>query len=145
MPGQPFRITPNMPVEAYTTFALKAPASDGLSVTCAQAECAAWRNGWESTVPAASAAAGYIQRGAGGRRFTQAPSERPGYLRFVFPPGQSCFESGSHHPPIATIRGGDWRGQTTETRRVGLPEWVERFATNQLAIKATHDRGQIDG
>jgi hypothetical protein len=143
MMSQPFRITPNLPAEAYTTYQLIAPQSDGLPATCAAVECEHWRNGWSTTVPKLSAAADYIRRGAGGRRFTEKPSDQIGYARFVFPPGQSCFESGSHRTPLAVIRGGDWRARTSETMRVGLPEWVERFALNQQKIKDTHDKGAL--
>lgn len=146
--NEPFRVQPNLPVQAYTTFALNSPkATHTRPATCEEVGCEPFLYGWVTRLPLEHPLAVYIASGSHGRRFmetTTGTAER----EFTFPAGQKCFKSTQHvlevgREPIATIRGGDWRGKTTETLKVGLPEWVERFGLNQQAIKDTHDRGAL--
>lgn len=148
MINQPFRIPPNLPVEAYTTYALTSPKQTHTRpATCEEVGCEQFLRGWVTRLPLSSPLAVYIASGSHGRRFmetTTGTAER----EFTFPAGQKCFKSTQHtievgRPPIATIRGGDWRGKTTETLKVGLPEWVERFGLNQDKIAETHQKGSI--
>jgi hypothetical protein len=151
MPGQPFRIQPSLPVEAYTTYALNSPKSThSRPATCAEVECEAHLKGWVTRLPVNSPMCDWITSKTHGRHFTETTALGTGEREFMFPPGQQCFRSSQHvtevgREPFAIIRGGDWRARTSEPMIVGLPEWVERFAENQQKIKDTHDRGQIDG
>jgi hypothetical protein len=147
--SQPFRVTPNLPVGAYTTYALTAPKeTHSRPATCEEVDCEPFLKGWVTRVPVNSPLAEYIASGTHGRLFAECRVDRTGEREFIFPPGQKCFRSTQHvieigRPPFATIRGGDWRGPTTQTRKVGLPEWVERFALNQQKIAETHEKGSI--
>jgi len=141
-----FRIKPNMPVGAYTTYSLTMPKdTHWRKATCEEVECQPWRNGWKTIVPTASPQADYIRAKQHGRHFTEAPADG-GMAEFTFPPGQPCFRSGEHRlqlqrPPIASLRGGDWRAATTPVKVVNLQEWVNRFGENQVALKDRVERG----
>lgn len=149
MINEPFRVTPILPVEAYTTYALKAPKETHTRpATCAEVECEPHLKGWVTRVPFNSPLADFITGKTHGRHFTETTGLGDVEREFMFPPGQKCFRASRHvievsREPFASIRGGDWRGATTEVKLVGLPEWLERFALNQQAIKETHDKGAI--
>lgn len=167
MINEPFRVTPHLPVEAYTTYALKAPkethtrpatceevhepcskTDDKGERVCFEFHCGPHIHGWVTRVPFRSPLADFITGKTHGRHFVETTGLGDVEREFMFPPGQKCFRASQHvievgREPFASIRGGDWRGATTEVKRVGLPEWLERFALNQQAIKETHDRGAI--
>lgn len=149
MPGQPFRIEPNLPVQAYTTFALHAPKqTHSRPATCEEVGCEQFLHGWVTRLPLGSPLCEYIASGGHGRRFMETTGLDTPEREFVFPAGQRCFKSTQHvialdREPVATIRGGDWRARTTETRTVAIPEWLERFQANQSRIAETHKRGAL--
>jgi hypothetical protein len=148
MSQQPFRITPALPVGAYKTYGMHSPNSTHTrSATCAEVECEQFLKGWITRVPFHSALAEFIAGKTHGRHFTETTGVGTGEREFVFPPGQQCFRASQHavsleRPPILTVRGGDWRGSTTQTRVHATAEnWVDDFATNQIAIADTRQRG----
>lgn len=148
MPGKPFRVEPNLPVQAYKTYGMHSPNSTHTrKATCAEVECEAWKSGWVTRVPFHSPLAEFIAGRTHGRHFTETTGIGTGEREFLFPPGQKCFRSSQHvvslsRPPILTVRGGDWRGSTSETFvHQSAENWVEDFALNQQAIADTHQRG----
>lgn len=152
MPGQPFRVEPLHPVSAYKTFGMHSPnTTHTRQATCEEVACEQFLKGWVTRVPFHSPLAEFIAGKTHGRHFRETTGLGKGEREFMFPPGQQCFRSSQHtislsRPPILTVRGGDWRGSTSEAHVYDRPEqWIDDFATNQIAIKETHDRGQIDG
>jgi hypothetical protein len=140
------RIQPLLPVQAYKTYGIAAPrATHSRPATCAEVNCPAWKNGWKTIVPSVGVQADYIRGKTHGRHYTE--NSAPGGLaEFVFPPGQPCFRSSQHtttlhREPIFTLRGGDWRGQTSAPLRMRSEDWLDSFATNQQAIKDRKQRG----
>lgn len=143
------RIMPLHPVTAYKTYAISFPKQTHTRpATCEEVGCEQWQYGWRTRLPLDSDLAVYLAAGTHGRRFQEIPTgtaER----EFIFPPGQKCFRSTQHRikldrPGIYIVRGGDWRGATTEPRRHTRPEfWVEDFALNQQAIADAHKRGAL--
>jgi hypothetical protein len=140
------RIQPVMPVGAYKTYQIIAPVSTHFRpATCEEVDCGAWKNGWATTVLPGSDDETVV-RGAG-RRFIEERTP-DGFVRFIFPAGQSCFAVSRHRvplerPPIHIVRHGDWRGNPSGQRRQHTrPEhWVEDFAEHQDQIKTTIERG----
>lgn len=150
MGQQPFRIEPNLPVEAYKTYGMHSPNSTHTrKATCTEVECEAFLKGWITRVPFHSPLAEFIASKVHGRHFTETTGVGTGEREFMFPPGQECFRSSQHtvslsRPPILTVCGGDWRGATTETRvHARQADWVDDFQTNQQAIADTHQKGTI--
>ncbi len=110
-------------------------------MTCAEAECEWWRNGWQSTVDEdtelGKRRAGYI-RTQSGRSYTE---QRVGELTvFIFPAGQEGFYDPDTHPThwdrldrelAFTVRPGDWRRYGSEVIYDRGDQWVDDFATHQ--------------
>jgi len=152
MPGQPFRIEPLHPVQTYKTYGLFAPVeTHSRPATCEEVDCPAWKNGWTTRLPVNSPMVQWIEAKDHGRHYIETTALGTGEREFMFPAGQACFAASKHVKPLErepfyTVRGGDWRGSTTETRTHTRAEhWVEDFALNQQKIKETHEKGTIDG
>jgi hypothetical protein len=132
---QVFRLEPNMPASAYTTYGVVSPKSTHTRVaTCQEVECANHARGWQTQIDTSTELgqrqALYISTQCG-RKFT---TEQMGVMRiFTFHAGQKCFAE--HHvsldrPPLFTVKRGDWRINST-ARVVGGQQWLDEFATNQ--------------
>jgi hypothetical protein len=143
------RAEPALPVTAYKTYGIAAPrATHSRPATCAEVDCAAWKNGWKTIVPTVSPQADYIRNGDHGRHYVWRGAEA-GMTEFEFPPGQVCFRASEHtislhREPIFTVRGGDWRAVTSPVRRhTRAEDFVEDWALNQQAIADAQKRGAI--
>jgi len=144
------RITPNMPVGAYKTYRIVSPQSTHFRPgTCAEADCEAYLNGWQSTIDEATVLgqqqAHYIRTQAG-RGFTEHRTEA-GLTVFTFEAGQKCF-AGSHQvrlgrPELYLVADGDWRGNPTGRQRTHqtAADWVEDFGEHQLRLADQIERG----
>jgi hypothetical protein len=142
---------PSMPVGAYQSYEIRAPrSSHWRRATCEEVRCPNYLRGWQTVVDEGTdqgmGIALYIRRNSG-RGFTESRDES-GLTRFVFEPGQVCFDSASdaHHvqvrPEIYLVRGGDHRANTGLVRRHhnGL-EWVEDFAEHTDKMLTKIERG----
>lgn len=161
-----------LPPAFYKTYRLAAPlATHWRPVTCEEAGCEQYLNGWwshcDETTETGRAQAYFIRKKSG-RRFTEYredPDDAPAELRgrhltfFWFPPGQDCFARSQHEwpegregrrhvvrndrPEQYLVRGGDYRGNPTGERRVHQrpQDWVEDFASHQLRLKTLLERG----
>jgi hypothetical protein len=148
------RIPPVGPVTAYKSYEIAAPrATHSRPATCAEVNCGAHIHGWATSLVPGSDDERFLRRVCRGevdahrRHFTEHP-QPDGFVRFVFPPGQTCFAIRSHRlpvgrPEIFVVRDGDWRGNPTGTRRTHTrPEhWVEDFAEHQQRISDLRARG----
>lgn len=144
------RMTPNMPVEAYKTYRIVSPQSTHFRpATCAEADCGAFLNGWQSTIDEATVLgqqqAHYIRKQSG-RGFTE--ERLPGGLtRFSFEAGQTCFAGGHQvrldRPELYLVADGDWRGNPTGMQRThqSAADWVEDFGEHQLRLVDQMERG----
>ena len=155
------RITPKLPAIVMKTYSIDAPQSTHFRrASCAEMACPNFVRGWCVAVPpdAMGQQIDYAVQHSGKtfRKLTvdEAEIAQPGvnfagslYVYF-FAPGQECFdgEAGRHQtridrPEIFSVRGGDWRAQTTPPRRhTRAADWVDDFADHQdrLATALQH-------
>lgn len=146
---QPFRIQPNLPVQAYRTYELSRPAATHWrKASCEESGCAAYVNGWRTAVDEATdlgqQQATYI-RARAGRSFRESRDDA-GLTVFEFPAGQPCFRSDRHRvplerEPVYAVRGGDWRATTGARRVLRADQWVDDFAANQDRLTNMIERG----
>ena len=126
------RIAPVGPASAYNTFSITQPSDTGEREACEDADCAAWRNGWETRIDESTdmgkAQASYI-RWQSGRTFKESRTE--GLTVFRFERGQRCFTEHKTHPQFFRVRHGDWRGNLGLMREHTRPDdWVEHMQEN---------------
>lgn len=130
---QPFRIQPNLPVEAYQTYQIDSPADTMVRAACEEVVCTAYLYGWETKVDESTdlgrRQADYIRKRAG-RTFKEL---RDGAITvFRFESGQRCFSNHQTRPESYMVTPGDWRGQTGPTRHHATPaDWVDDFGSHQ--------------
>lgn len=139
-----FRITPNLPVDAYQTFQLAAPRDRMVKTACEQVGCEAWRSGWESAFDESTELgrnqAAYV-RNRSGRTFREQRTDA-GLTVFRFEPGQRCFRDHHTRPEFYSVRGGDWRQNLGLIRQHSRPaDWVEHFAEHQDRIADQIEKG----
>jgi hypothetical protein len=143
------RIEPKMPVHGYQTFGIVAPTSTHWqAATCAEVECAAHVNGWDTHVdestPLGQRQAHYIRKEA---RRAYSESKRPdGLTTFSFKAGQTCFRQHRkriEREELFVRRNGDHRGSPDGVRRTydRPDQWVDDFATHQEEIARLNQRG----
>jgi hypothetical protein len=143
------RIKPVLPAEHMKTYQVRSPVSTHFRpATCAEVECASYLFGWQTVVPADSAAAGYIRHD---RSRSHAEEREPGGMaRFVFGAGQQGFPPAHDHavrtdrPEVYLVRDGDFRGNPrgTQVRRHVRPDdWIEDFAEHQDKLATRLERG----
>ncbi len=136
---QPFRIEPNMPAQDYTTYGFTVLRRHMRPISCADARCLAYLDGWRTTVDVSTdlgaAQARYIT-GQSGRHFARTWIGT--MVTFIFPPGQRCFRADAHQEidgdPTFYRRDGDWRGNPRGGEPLvhsGPDAWVDDFATHQ--------------
>lgn len=148
--AQPNRIQPAMPVTAYKTYRILSPVQTHFRpATCAEYECAAYLNGWVSTIDEATVLgqqqAHYIRKQSG-RAFVEERLEG-GLTRFSFEAGQKCF--GSDHqvrldrPELYLVRDGDWRGNPTGRKRehANATDWIDDFGEHQQRLADEMKKG----
>jgi hypothetical protein len=149
MPGPVFRVEPKLGPEAFKTYQILAPKNSHFRpASCKEVECAAWANGWQTTVnettPLGQQQADYIRRRSGR---TYKETNENGFTTFVFVPGQRCFAEHSvslEREPLFLVRGGDFRGNPTgqrPTQHVRPEDWVEDFAEHQQGLADTIEKG----
>lgn len=143
---QPFRANnPQVPVRAYQTYSIVSPTDRTVVAACEQVGCAAWRNGWESTIDETTdlgkRQAAYIRRES--KRTFREQRTAAGLTVFRFEPGQRCFAEHRTRPEIYAVRDGDYRGNPTgRARRHQRPQdWVEDFGEHQQRIADQREKG----
>ncbi|MGA5435481.1 hypothetical protein ACPCIZ_12905 [Streptomyces cellulosae] len=129
--SQVFRLQPQGPAHAYTTYSVKSPiATHWRKATCEESGCQAYTHGWrvrkETLTPELLHTAT-----TSGRKYTEL-NVGPGETYLVYEAGQSCFAQATHRvpldrPELYIVRGGDWRGNPRGESRVHTkPEhWLE--------------------
>lgn len=139
------RIDPNLPVGAYQTYSITAPADTAVRSACERANCQQWRYGWESPIDESTELgqmqAAYI-RHQSGRTFREMRTEA-GLTVFRFESGQRCFADHGTQPEIYLVRDGDWRGNPTGQQRqhTRAQDWVEDFGEHQLRLVDQQKKG----
>ena len=138
------RLAPKLPVQAMTTYSIKAPAETHWRVaTCAEASCKNYRHGWrihiEKITKMANGELLLRDIKGSGKRF-RVVDEGVGQTYWEFEAGQSCFDGdvGRHRirigrPELYIVRGGDWRGNPRGERRVhtDIDGWIDDMSTNR--------------
>jgi hypothetical protein len=145
------RPAPRLPITSMRTFALSTPvASHFRPATCAEVECAHWRDGWRMVLdPSTDLGRRQLQfiHWRAGRAYTDVSSPGDALVTLIFKPGQRCFAE--HHVPIAektpllVVRDGDWRGNPTGARRrhTRVADWLDEFATHQDRLSEQRKMG----
>jgi hypothetical protein len=150
MQQEPFRLTPNMRPQDYTTYRIISPRRTHFGpATCEDVECDAYVKGWSSLIDEATELgqkqAHYIRTNSG-RSFTESRTPA-GLTEFIFRPGQPCFRQHVYRnelPAIFRVEGGDFRGNPLRIQPVThtRPEfWVEDFQEHQDKVKTVLERG----
>jgi hypothetical protein len=129
--GEPNRLPPQGPVQAYQTFTVRSRPDRQLKTACERANCEAWRSGWESVIDESTELgkrqAVYIRLHAG--RMFKEQRTAAGLTVFRFESGQRCFAEHQSRPELYLVRDGDFRGNPTGRRRVHTraADWVEHM------------------
>jgi hypothetical protein len=143
--GEPFRLPPQGPVQAYQTFSVRSRPDRAVRTVCEQVACPAWRDGWESVIDEGTglgkAQAAYI-RSQSGRTFREMRTEA-GLTVFRFESGQRCFADHKTRPELYLVRDGDFRGNPTgRVRRHERPQdWVENVQEELGRFNEDRHRG----
>lgn len=135
-----FRVEPQLPEGAYTTYRINSPPSQRRAVPCSTGTCEAFRTGWRTEVDESSSLgvmqAEYIRKNSR-RHFTELRDTR-GITVFTFEPGQQCFRQ--HTAPIGEPLYLRYRGDHRTTRPNDVfrhqraQDWVEDFSETQDKI-----------
>jgi len=142
------RAPTEFPVHLMKTYQIAAPlATHFRPASCAEFQCDAYLNGWQTIVPADSPAAEYIRHDRT-RRCTEE-RQPDGLTCFTFEPGQQGFAGTEHDHRLPNgraeryfERGGDWRGNPRRDRReLRAADWVDSFANNMDSVKTQMERG----
>jgi hypothetical protein len=140
-----FRIQPALGVGAYQTYSITAPHDRTVKAACEEVGCAAWLNGWQSTVDESTELgqrqAAYIRQQSG-RTFHEQRTAA-GLTVFTFDSHQRCFADHRTRPEIYAVRDGDWRGNPTGRTRMhaNARDWTEDFGEHQQRIADQHEKG----
>lgn len=145
------RVQPAGPVQAYKTYAVDTPLATHFRLaTCEEVDCPNFLNGWAVAITPDDNGQKFDQIiqhcGKSWRKLTvdEAEAAQPGtsfagavYV-YLFAPGQPCFYEGTNRhvlpvgrPDIFSVRGGDWRGTTSERRVLRPQDWQESFGEHQ--------------
>lgn len=139
------RLDPAMPVSAYQTYEVRAPRDVQQRSACEQANCQAWRYGWESVIDESTllgqGQAAYI-RTQSGRTFREQRNDA-GLTVFRFEAHQRCFADHGTRPELYLVRDGDWRGNPTGRQRqhTRAQDWVEDFGEHLQQIADQQQKG----
>lgn len=135
-----------MPTHLYKTFGIRTPAKTHYRrATCAEYDCAAYKNGWQLRVESLTPDLLYLARNAG-RRYTEV-AVREGETLLVFEAGQSCFAETTHQIPLDRpefyfVGRGDYRSfSTRKAQQLPPGDWVEQFATHIDTLHTAIQRG----
>lgn len=144
-----FRVfNPEVPVSAYQTFTLAQPVDTHTrAATCAEVDCAHYRNGWESrideTTDLGREQAQYI-RAASGRRFVELKRD-DGLTTFVFGAEQPCFRQhrrSLEREPFYLVRGGDHRADLGLIREhVNGEDFVDDMGNQLISLADRRAQG----
>lgn len=143
--GEPFRLPPQGPVQAYQTFSIRDRPDRAVKTVCEKTGCQAWREGWESLIDESTTLgkdqAAYI-RGESGRTFREQRTAA-GLTVFRFESGQRCFADHKTRPELYLVRDGDFRGNPTGRRRQHArpADWVENVQEDLARFNESRKRG----
>ncbi len=137
-----------LPPQVTKTYGIHVPLSQFVSVTCEEAQCQAYRNGWRTTLLEGDGDFGdksAYQIRHSGYSFTEE-KRGDGFTVFTFAPGQKCFRglAGAHKKrrPDAkefyVVRDGQTGQRRTHT---GPSHWVEDFTEHQATLADAIERG----
>lgn len=130
---------------AYQTYSVTARPDRDVVSACHEVGCAAWREGWETTVDEATdlgrAQAAYI-RARSGRTFRERRTDA-GLTVFLFESGQRCFAEHRTKRDLFTNRDGDWRGNPTGRVYVHerAQDWIEDLVEHEDRLAVLRQRG----
>lgn len=141
------RFEPAGPVQAYKTYAIRAPLeTHWRPASCAEVDCPHYLHGWRVRVEGLPDELLHAAK-TSGRRYSELDvAEGESWL--IFEAGQACFQASQHQAPVGRpelylVRGGDWRGNPTgEVRQHARPEfWLEDFGEHQQRLAEQIEKG----
>jgi hypothetical protein len=146
------RIPPAGPADAYKTYGWSMPVSTHWrAATCEEVGCEAYRYGWVSSFD--------LSTDLGQRQFEHCKADKtrsfsiqrpaPTLVKFVYTPGNRCFQAADHRLPLGRparfyVAGGDYRGNPRGDRTVvhsRAEDWAEDFAEHQDRLATAIERG----
>jgi hypothetical protein len=137
------RQPPAMPASAYQTYAIDTPADVFVRAACEDADCAAWRNGWETkvdeTTDLGKQQAAYVRTQS--RRTFREQRTAEGLTVFRFDSGQRCFAEHKTRPETYSVHRGDFRASSLDRVHTRAADWVEDFALHQDRIATQLNQG----
>jgi hypothetical protein len=137
--------------ESYKSYSMRAPfRTHWRPATCEEYECEAFRNGFVTTVD--------LNTDLGQKQYNYLSHDKSRsyhmqrvsmtLVKFVYGPGNRCFNSQGHRvpvgrPPRLLVVGGDWRGNPRGDRRVhsNVDDWVDDARNHQDKIARIIQRG----
>lgn len=145
-------ITPAGPAHAYKTYGMSMPlATHWRPATCEEVGCEAYRCGWVTTVDLSTDLGKRQFEHCNGDRARSFSVQRPAgnLVKFVYAPGNRCFQSAGHRVPLERparfyVAGGDYRGNPRGVETVvhsRAEDWVDDFATHQGRLAAAIEKG----
>jgi hypothetical protein len=143
--GEPFRLSPQGPREAYQTFSVRSRPDRMIKTVCEKVGCPAWRSGWESVIDESTdlgqAQAAYIRTQAG--RTFREQRRGDGMTAFRFDSGQRCFAEHQTRPELYLVRDGDYRGNPTgrERRHANAADWMDHMQEELARFDDDRKRG----
>jgi hypothetical protein len=130
------RIQPQLPVQAYKTYALRQrPAPRAREASCAEVDCPNYLHGWRTSLDPLIHGAQIAHVRADRTRKHVETRSVDGRVVFTFEAGQTCFQT--HHVEMRTlylVRGGDWRAVTQPGRQLRSDQWVDDFGEHQQTL-----------
>lgn len=126
-------------------YGIHVPMTSFRSVTCEQAGCQAFRNGWTTTLLLGDndfADKSYYDIKRLGFKYTMERLE-DGFTRFSFAPGQNCFRgrAGAHKRRIEGSNELFYVKDRGEVVRRNPSTWVDDFANHQITLSEALERG----
>lgn len=141
------RIEPKIPPSAMKTYQILAPRqTHWKTVTCEEANCEAYQNGWKTILDEQmnqGQAGAYYIRKEGGRKYSEE-KDTVGRTIFTFPPGQKCFREHRERidrPELFIVRDGDHRHYGPPRKHANADDWLEDFGNHQLNLQEQSRKG----
>jgi hypothetical protein len=147
------RLAPDAGPEHFKTYTMSSPfASHWRKATCEEYECQDFLCGFVITIDFSNDLGlrqlEYLTKKDRDRKYHMQRTG-PYEIKLVYGPGNPCVRRDDHRvpldrPPFYLVSEGDWRGNPRRVRpRIHQkPEdWVDEFATHQIAISEAMKRG----
>lgn len=108
-------------------------------VTCSEADCQNYKNGWKTRLPAGDADMLSLARNSG-RKYQEFRLD-DGFIEFFFEPGQPCFKAAFHRVPIERPAIHVVRDGVKDPRKLSAQSWRDDLGEHLDRIRSAQERG----